>query len=140
MLEWWGMTAMWLAVAFVFALTQPAVSRPPPGFPTFIALSLTILGCALEAAAIATRVVANRPRWARTVAGAVVIGVVVVAGGVLVSRAPGREVLLGWITVPPAFGICAVAAAGREGSWSSVAFLIATGVLVTLLGPRWIGA
>jgi hypothetical protein len=131
---------MGLSVAFVFALTQPAVSRPPPGFPTFTALSLTILGCALEAASIARRIVAGRAGWLRNVAGVLALLVVIVAGGILIGRAPGREVLFGWIVVPPAIGMCAVAAGGRRGSWSAVAFLSVTGILVTLLGLRWAGA
>jgi hypothetical protein len=138
-LEWWAVAAILLSAAFVYALTQPAVGRPPPGFPTFIALSVTILGCALEAAAIGRRVLANRPAWVRTIASAVAFGVVVAGGILLIGRAPGSEVLLGWIVAPPAIGTCAVASAGRRGSWSALAFLVATGILVVLLGRRWVG-
>ena len=139
-LEWAALAALGLAVAFVIALTQPSVGRPPPGFPTFIALSLTILACALEVAAITQRVLAGRPGWLRSVASVVSVIAVVVAGGWLIGRAPGREVLFAWIVVPPAVGISAVAAAGRRGSWSAVAFLTVAGILVAPLGLRWISS
>jgi hypothetical protein len=139
-LEWWAVAAMALSVAFVFALTQPGVSRPPPGFPTFMALSLGILASALEAASIARRIMRGRPGWLRDVAGLLALLAVIVAGGVLIGRAPGREVLFTWIVVPPAIGMGAVVASGRRGSWSAVAFLSVTGILVVLLGLRWVGA
>jgi hypothetical protein len=137
--ELWALTALGLAVAFVFALIQPSVSRPPPGFPTFIALCLTILACALEVAAITQRVLAGRAGWLRGIASVVSLVSVMAAGGWLLGRPPGREVLLVWIVVPPAVGIGAVAAAGRRGSWSAVAFLTVAGILVAALGSRWIG-
>ena len=140
-LEWWAVAALGLSAAFVFALTQPGVSRPPPGFPVFIALTLTILACALEAATIARRTLASRAGWVRETAGIVAfLAAVAIAGGVLISRAPGREVLFVWIVGPPAFGIGALISAGRQGSWSTVAFSIVCGILVVLLGLRWIGA
>jgi hypothetical protein len=139
-LEWSALAALSLAVAFVFALTQPSVSRPPPDFPTFMALSLTFLACALEVAAITQRVTAGRAGWLRGIASVVSLIVVVAAGGWLISRAPGRDVLFLWIVVPPAVGIGAVAAAGRRGSWSAVAFLTVTGILLAFLGLRWLDA
>lgn len=137
--ELWALTALGLAVAFVFALIQPSVSRPPPGFPTFVALCLTVLACALEVAAITQRVLARGPTWLRAVAGVVSLVGVLVAGAWLIGRPPGREVLFVWIVVPPAVGIGAVASAGRRGSWSAVAFLTVAGILVAALGSRWIG-
>jgi hypothetical protein len=137
-LEWWAVAALSLSVAFIFALTQPAVSRPPPGFPTFTALSLTIVGCALEASALARRVLASRAGWLRNLASVGCLAAMIIAGGVLIGRAPGREVLFAWIAVPPVIGISAVAAAGRRGSWAALAFLTAAGILVALLGPRWV--
>jgi hypothetical protein len=139
-LERSALAALGLAVAFVFALTQPSVSRPPPGFPTFIALSLTFLACAIEVVAITQRVMAGHAGWLRTFATFVSLIAVVAAGGWLIGRAPGREVLLVWIVVPPAVGIGAVAAAGRRGSWSAVAFLTVTGILAAFLAPRWLDA
>jgi hypothetical protein len=138
-LEWWALAALSLAVAFVFALTQPSVSRPTPGFPTFIAVSLTFLACALEVAAITRRVTAGRAGWIRAIAGLVSLIVVVAAGGWLISRAPGRDILFLWMVVPPTVAIGAVAAAGRRGSWSAVAFGTMAGILMALLGPRWLG-
>jgi lysylphosphatidylglycerol synthetase-like protein (DUF2156 family) len=140
LLEWWAIAALSLGVAFVIGLTQPGVSRPPPGVPTFVALSLTILACSLEAAAVARRLAARRYGWLRTTAAFVAFLALIAAGVALIGRAPGREVLFAWIVVPPAIGIAAVAAAGRRGSWSAVAFLIVTGLLVVVLGRRWIGA
>jgi hypothetical protein len=137
--ELWALTALGLAVAFVFALIQPAVSRPPPGFPTFIALCLTILACALEVTVITQRVLAGGPGWLRGIAIAVSFSAVLAAGAWLLSRSPGRDILFVWIVVPPAVGIGAVAAAGRRGSWSAVAFLTVAGVLVAALGSRYIG-
>ena len=100
-LELSALAALGLAVAFVFALTQPSVSRPPPGLPTFIALSLTFLACALEVVAITQRVMARRAGWLRTIATVVSLIAVVAAGAWLMGRTPGREVLLVWIVVPP---------------------------------------
>lgn len=138
-LELWALAALGLAVAFVIALTQPGASRPPPGFPVFIALSLTVLGCAFEVAAITYRALALRAGWLRSIATVVSVIGVVAAGGWVVGRAPGREVLFAWIIVPAAIGIGAVAAAGRKGSWSAVAFLSVAGILVVFLGARWLG-
>jgi hypothetical protein len=135
-----ALAALGLAVAFVFALTQPTVSRPPPGFPTFMALGFAILACALEAASIAHRVLGARAGWQRTTASILALVVVLIAGGWLVGRAPGREVLLAWMVAPPTIGIAAVLVAGRRGSWSAVAFLALSGILVVLLGLRWVGA
>jgi hypothetical protein len=137
-LEWSALTALSLAVAFVFALTQPSVSRPPPGFPTFIALSLTFLACALEVVAITQRLTAGRAGWLRGIASVISLIAMVAAGGWLISREPGRDVLFVWIVAPPTVGIGAVAAAGRRGSWSAVAFLTVAGILVALLAPRWL--
>jgi len=137
--EWSALAALSLAVAFVIALIQPSVSRPPPGFPVFIALCLTILACALEVATITYRLLAGRAGWLRAAAGVVSLIAVLAAGGWLIGRAPGREVLFTWIVVPPAVGIGAVATAGRRGSWSAVAFLTVAGILVAALGSRWIG-
>jgi len=138
-LELSALSALGLAVVFVIALTQPGASRPPPGFPTFIALSLTLLGCAFEVAAITHRLMASRAGWLRSIATLVTLIGVVVAGGWLIGRGPGRELLFAWIVVPAAIGIGAVAAAGRRGSWSAVAFLTVAGILVAFLGARWIG-
>ena len=128
-----------LAVAFVIALTQPGATRPPPDAPTFVAFTLTVLACALELAAIAGRLLARHAGWLRAVVGVVAFLAMLAAGGWLIGRAPGREVLLGWIIGPPAIGIGAVVAAGRRGSWSAVAFAAVAGVLAAFLGARWIG-
>jgi hypothetical protein len=139
-LEWPAVASMGLAVALVIALTQPGAPRPPPGFPTFAALGLTIIGCALEVAATTQRMLAARAGWLRMAAAAASFVAVLVAGGWLIGRAPGREVLFGWLIGPPIIGIFAVAAAGRRGSWPAVAFLAVVGILVVFLGLRWIGA
>jgi hypothetical protein len=137
--ELWGLTALGLAIAFVFALIQPSVSRPPPGFPTFIALCLTILACAFEVAAITQRLLARGPGWLRAAASVISLVGVLAGGSWLLGRPPGRDVLFVWIVVPPAVGIGAVASAGRRGSWAAVAFLAAAGILVAALGSRYIG-
>lgn len=128
-----------LAVAFVIALTQPGASRPPPDAPTFLAFSVTVLACALELAAIVYRLLARHSGLLRAIAGSIAFIAMLAAGSWLIGRAPGREVLFGWIVGPAAIGIGALAAAGRSGSWPAVAFAAVACVLVAFLGARWIG-
>ena len=128
-----------LAAVFVIALTQPGASRPPPDAPTFVAFSLTVMACALELAGVTDRLLARRAGGLRAIAGSIAFVAVVAAGGWLIGRAPGREVLLGWILGPAAIGIGAVAVSGRTSSWPAVAFSAVAIVLVGFLGARWIG-
>jgi hypothetical protein len=138
-LDVWALAMLSLAVAFVIALTQPGASRPPPDAPTFVAFNLTVLACALELAAMAHRLVARPAGWLRVVVGSLAFIGVLAAGWWLIGRAPGREVLLGWIIGPAAIGVGAVVAGGRRGSWTAVGFAAVAVVLVAFLGARWIG-
>jgi hypothetical protein len=138
-LELSAVATLSLAVAFVIALTQPGATRPPPDAPTFVAFTLTVLACGLELAAMAGRLLARHAGWLRAVVGAIAFIAILAAGSWLIGRAPGQEVLLGWIIGPTAIGIGAVGAAGRTGSWPAVAFAAVAAVLVAFLGARWIG-
>jgi hypothetical protein len=138
MLQWWAVATLALATAFVVALVQPGAPRPPPGFPVLAALTLTATACSLELAGVAARLVGRRPPWARraTALGAFLLSGA--AGGWVIGRAPGLEVLLTWMVAPPLVGLAELLTAGRRGSWSALAFLAVAAVLVLALGPRWV--
>jgi len=137
-LEWWAVAALALSAAFVVALIQPAVGRPAPGGPTFVALSLAILGSALQAAAVARRLLTRLPGWVRGASALGAFGAAVAGGVWVLGRAPGSEVLLAWMVAPAALGIAALIVAGHRGSWTAVGFLVASGAIIAAVGPRWL--